>query len=292
MFRKVMNAVNNAVVERGVCVHCEETSSPPSSMPSPSPLPLPLRVRTGLVEEGGTRLSKFNFRLASRAAAGVLPATGVLANDPCAGLGVTFTKSAKLKLVVPGVFGPKPRKPAPLMPGVMCDDGNGVDLHGGVDGGWTTVLVCCIFAVDGDVARWRSKSAPSSPVFGVRDHETLCTFFIRRSGGGVCGGDEVMRVEALMVKLWTGRSASSSSLNSGDGGSSGIVEPSEMKERWVGLLEGKRACLAWLIGDDSGKLCFFFQETCRADATLVLRPVAGPEDGDFCRPDGRTLLLL
>lgn len=253
MFRKVMNAVNNAVVERGVCVHCEETSSPPSSMPSPSPLPLPLRVRTGLVEEGGTRLSK---------------------------------------LVVPGVFGPKPRKPAPLMPGVMCDDGNGVDLHGGVDGGWTTVLVCCIFAVDGDVARWRSKSAPSSPVFGVRDHETLCTFFIRRSGGGVCGGDEVMRVEALMVKLWTGRSASSSSLNSGDGGSSGIVEPSEMKERWVGLLEGKRACLAWLIGDDSGKLCFFFQETCRADATLVLRPVAGPEDGDFCRPDGRTLLLL
>ena len=53
---------------------------------------------------------------------------------------------------------------------------------------------------------------------------------IRRSGGGVCGGEEVMRVEVLTLKLVTGRSASSSSLNSGDGGSSAMVSASEMKE--------------------------------------------------------------
>ena len=63
-----------------------------------------------------------------------------------------------------------------------------------------------------------------------------------------------MRVEVLMLKLCTGRSASSSSLNSGDGGSSGIVEPSEMKESCVRLVEGKRACFVWLIGEDSGRL--------------------------------------
>lgn len=47
---------------------------------------------------------------------------------------MTLTKSAKLKLL-PGVFGPKPKKPALFVPGVMCDDGSGVDLQGGVEGG-------------------------------------------------------------------------------------------------------------------------------------------------------------
>lgn len=224
-------------------------------MPSPSllPLPLPLRVKTELLV-GGMSVSKFSFLLASRAAAGVLPATGVRDQGPCAGLGVTLTKSAKLKLV-PGVFGPKPRKPAPLVPGVMCDDGRGVDLQGGVEGGgWTTVLAREFLAGDGEVARYMSRSTPSSPVLGVRDQETLCALRMRRSGGGVCGGDEVMRVEALMLKEWTGMSASSSSLWAGDGGLSGTVEPSEMKERCETLFDGKRACLAWLMGEDSGRL--------------------------------------
>ena len=102
---------------------------------------------------------------------------------------------------------------------------------------------------------------------------------MRRSGGGVCGGDDVMRVLALRLKLWTGRSASSSSLNSGDGGSSGMVEPpSEMKESWVRLLEGKRACLVWLMGEDSGKLWVDFHEYCRA---LFRRSVAPPEAASF-----------
>lgn len=96
-----------------------------------------------------------------------------------------------------------------------------------------------------------SRSAPSSPVLGVRDHETLCALRIRRSGGGVRGGEEVMRVLPLTLKLCTGRSASSSSLNSGDGGSSGIVEVSEMNERAETLFDMSRACL---IGDESGSL--------------------------------------
>lgn len=99
------------------------------------------------------RLSKFSFRLASRAAAGVRPATGVRDHGACAGLGVTLTKSAKLKLVVPGVFGPKARKPAPFMPGVMCEDGSGVALLGGVEGAWTTILLARPLAGDGEVAR-------------------------------------------------------------------------------------------------------------------------------------------
>lgn len=101
-----------------------------------------------------------------------------------------------------------------------------------------------------------------------------------------------MRVEALMLKLWTGRSASSSSLNSGDGGSSGIVEPSEMKESCVRLLEGKRACLAWLIGDDSGRLCSFFHEVWRADMVLFFRPCPAPEDSGFCMSVVLIFLLL
>jgi len=102
---------------------------------------------------GGRRVSKLSFRLASRAAAGVRPAIGVRVQGPCVGLGVTLTKSAKLKFAVPGVLGPNPRKPAPFVLGVMCDDGSGVDLHGGVDGGCTTVLAPPASASEGDVAR-------------------------------------------------------------------------------------------------------------------------------------------
>lgn len=212
------------------CIVDHETSSPPSSMPKPS-LRL-LRVITGLLEVGGMRLLKSSLRRVE--VPGVLLATGVRAHGPCAGLGVTLIKSEKQKLV-PGVVGPNPRKPLPVVPGVICEDGSGVDLQGGVEGGWMMVLASAgPFAGEGEVARYIKRSAPSSPVLGVRDQETLLNFLIRRSGGGVVGGDEVIRVEALMLKLATGMSASSSSLNSGDGGSSAIVEPSEMKDRCEG----------------------------------------------------------
>jgi hypothetical protein len=96
-------------------------------MPKPSPL---VRRSSGL-EVGGMRLSKLSFRLVP--VAGVLPAAGVRLKTPCAGLGVTLTKSAKLKLV-PGVLAPNASQFEPFMPGVMCEDGSGVDLDGGVDG--------------------------------------------------------------------------------------------------------------------------------------------------------------
>lgn len=83
----------------------------------PSPSLRPLRVSTGL-EVGGISVSKLSFLRASFAAAGVRPAIGVRVQLPWAGLGVTFTKSAKLKFV-PGVVGPKLRKPIPVVPGVI-----------------------------------------------------------------------------------------------------------------------------------------------------------------------------
>lgn len=103
--------------------------SPPRSMPKP--LLRLLRVMVGLVT-GGMSLSKSNLRLAE--APGVLPATGVRFQCPCPGEGVTLMKSLKSNLT-PGVLGPKPRNPLPAVPGVMCEDGRGVDLQGGVLGG-------------------------------------------------------------------------------------------------------------------------------------------------------------
>lgn len=57
-----------------------DTSSPPSSMPRPSTLPILAPMWT-LSALGGTMLSKFKWRLASRTAAGVLLTTGVLFHD-------------------------------------------------------------------------------------------------------------------------------------------------------------------------------------------------------------------
>lgn len=142
----------------------QDTSSPPNSIFTPSLLP---RLSIGLLV-GGNSVSKLSLRLASRAAAGVLPAaTGVRLHAACAGLGVTLTKSAKLKFEVPGVCGPKFRNPAPLVPGVMCELGRGVDMQGGVEGarGGAAVLPRKVMLVagEGEVARYMSRSTPSSP---------------------------------------------------------------------------------------------------------------------------------
>jgi hypothetical protein len=67
--------------------HCEETSSPPSSMPSPlNLLSTPMR---GLSPVGGCKLSKFSRLRASLAANGVFAVAGVR-HAACAGLGVTL----------------------------------------------------------------------------------------------------------------------------------------------------------------------------------------------------------
>jgi hypothetical protein len=66
---------------------------------------------------------------------------------------------------MPGVLVPKPRKPALPPPGVdIIDDGRGVDLGGGVEGGWMVRGVRLMFgtAGEGEAARNRSRSAPES----------------------------------------------------------------------------------------------------------------------------------
>jgi len=94
----------------------------------------------------------------------------------------------------------------------------------------------------------------------------------------VRGGDDVILELELRRKLCTGRSASSSSLNSGDGGSSGTVVASETKERLCVLSEGNCACLMRLIGDDSGRSWFLFQVCWLRAENRFLRPVAAPDE--------------
>lgn len=122
-----------------------------------------LRVIFGDDEVGGASESKLSRRRVAVA--------GVRFQAACAGDGVMLTKSEKSKLF-PGVVGANPQA-APFVEGVICDDGSGVDLQGGVVGAWTMVLAPLFCAGDGEAARYMSRSAPSSPFFGVRDHETF-----------------------------------------------------------------------------------------------------------------------
>jgi len=106
----------------------------------------------------------------------------------------------------------------------------------------------------------------------------------------VRGGDDAIREVELKRKLCTGRSASSSSLNSGDGGSSGTVVVSEMKERLCMLFVAKCACLVCLMGDDSGRSLSFFHVCWFRAENLFLRPVAAPEEANLFM-DRRRLTL-
>jgi len=109
----------------------------------------------------------------------------------------------------------------------------------------------------------------------------------------VRGGDDAIRESELKRKLCVGKSASSSSLNSGDGGSSGTVVVSEMKERLWMLFVAKCACLVCLMGDDSGRSLSFFQFCWFRAENLFLRPVAAPEEANLLRwfMDRRRLTL-
>lgn len=106
------------------------------------------------------------------------------------------------------------------------------------------------------------------------------------------GGDDVIRELELRRKLCTGRSASSSSLNSGEGGSSGTVLASDTNDKLCVLVEGKCACLVRLIGDDSGKSWFLFHVCWLRAENRFLRPVAAPDEAYvFMFIDRRRLTL-
>jgi hypothetical protein len=110
-------------------------------------------------------------RRASRTAAGVLgpPAIGVRFQFPltCAGLGVMLRNSAKFRLVE-GVARPKPVYAAPP-PGVdIIEEGNGVCFGGGVEGACIWCLIVPGRAGVGDVARYISRLASSSPCLPSR----------------------------------------------------------------------------------------------------------------------------
>lgn len=60
------------------------------------------------------------------------------------------------------------------------------------------------------------------------------------------------------------------------------------------VFEANRACLEWLIGDDSGRLCWLFQDAARVATRGLRLLVAGPEVAVrwTAAADGRNFLLL
>jgi hypothetical protein len=164
-------------------------------MPRPSTLPTNEPPICGPSAVGGWRFSKLSRRRASRTAAGVLgpPATGVRFHDAptCAGLGDMLRNSAKFRFV-DGVARPKPVYAAPP-PGVdIIEDGSGVCFGGGVEGAGMCLADPGRAGV-GDVARYMSRLASSSPVLPSRAAPAALKPLCRRraeratSGGGVRG---------------------------------------------------------------------------------------------------------
>ena len=131
------------------------------------------------------------------------------------------------------------------------DEGSGVCFMGGVEG-------ACIGGFDapgragvGDVARYISRLASSSPVFSARAAPAALKPLCRRraeratSGGGVRGargGDDRMW-ERVIWKEVMGKSSSSSSDKRGDRGLSATVDVSETKDKLGTWGRPKRVCL-------------------------------------------------
>lgn len=213
----------------------------------PRPSTLGIRIESF---DWGSIVSKFSRRRASRAAAGVFPATGVRFHDvpTCAGLGLMFRKSAKL-IFAEGVLRPKPGKGASPPRGVdIIDEGRGVDFIGGVEGASMRDLEEPCRAGDGEVARYMRRFASSSPAPSRAAAAAVNPDWRRRAerataGGGVRGarGGEEWICERLNWNEVMGRSSSSSSERRGDLGSSGTVEVSETKERLGAWVVPKRA---------------------------------------------------
>jgi hypothetical protein len=146
----------------------QEMRSPPSCMPSPVCCFGLLPSSMPGLELVARKLSKFKFRRATVCGVLMVPGVfiaGVLGHARCPGLGVIFTKSEKSKFCE-GVCGaPKTESNPPPAPGVVIiEEGKAIVFGGGVDGGCMRAREVG-FAGDGDVARNKRRSAPSSPDF-------------------------------------------------------------------------------------------------------------------------------
>lgn len=106
-----------------------------------------------------------------------------------AGLGVILMKSEKSK-DCPGVVGN--RLPPPGV--VIMDDGSAMSFRGGgVDGGSIRVILVVDMDGEGEVARYISRPAPSSPNFPLDAPLASLprrTFRLRLRMGGVRGGED------------------------------------------------------------------------------------------------------
>lgn len=112
----------------------------------------------------------------------------------------------------------------PVIPGVfIIDECSAWALGGGVEGAKILDDLAPGLAGDGDVAKYKSKSAPSSPP-ALRWRAARL-----RVGGGVRGGEA--RKAEFIEKECVGRSLSSSSETCPKGGEAGMVETSDAKDR-------------------------------------------------------------
>lgn len=174
----------------------------------------------------------------------------------CAGLGVILMKSAKSKCC-PGVVGN--RLPPPGV--VIIDDGNAISLRGGgVEGGSIRVILAVDMAGEGEVARYMSKSAPSSPTFSFGAPLPSLPrrrFTLRLRMGGVRGGDD-----GSTWKEWIGSRSSSSSAGAAKLGDVRSTEGRRVpwKKETSGPFEVVKCCLRALMGDDWISWCCFLQE--------------------------------
>ena len=145
---------------------------------------------------------------------------------------------------------------------------------GGVDGASIWVFISPARTGVGELARYTSRFASSSPVLPSRAAPAAVKPLCRRraeratSGGGVRGAlggdDRKAECDLLSAKEVMGKSSSSSSDSKGEWGS-GTVDVSETKDRLGTWGRPKRACLRWYTGDDSGSWKLFFHE----DAVVV-----------------------
>jgi hypothetical protein len=143
---------------------------------------------------------------------------------------------------------------------------------GGVDGGWMRARDAGL-AGEGDVARYRSRSAPSSPDLPALSLPLRPKLPRLRPGGGVRGGED------RRLKEWVGRASSSSSDGAAKLFSCCMWAPRKNGKSGPADVV-KCGCLRGLIGEDWASWRWFVQEVRPEPST---RP-AGDERNLFREP--------